>query len=117
MTVMFDVQFCRFGGVVRCVMCVTLGTVCMMGRRLVIASFVMHGCFAMMARSVFVMLSRLTMMLCRLFGHMPLLFNLESSSEDRSYWVFVNAMLSACEHCWNGQRVRRAFKDCLSLVF
>jgi hypothetical protein len=77
---MFDVQFCRFGGVVSCVMRVTVGGVCMMRRRLVVSFFVMLGCFAMMARRVVVMFGRLTMMLCRLFGHMSLLLDLGSSS-------------------------------------
>jgi hypothetical protein len=76
---MFGVQLCCFGGVVRRVMQVTLGGVCMVCRRLMIACFVMLRRFAMVARRVFMMLGRLMMMLCRLFGHMPLLFHLGSS--------------------------------------
>jgi hypothetical protein len=76
---MLGVHFCCFGGVVCRVMQVTLGRVCMMCRCLVIAGVVMLGCFAMMARCVFMMLGRLMMMLCRLFGHMTLLFILGSS--------------------------------------
>lgn len=71
---MFGMQLCRFGGVVRCVMQMTLGGVCVMRRRLVIACFVMIGRFAMVARRVLVMLGRLMMMLCRLLGLVPLLF-------------------------------------------
>ena len=71
---MFGVQLCRFGGVVRCMMQVTLGSVCMMCRRLVIACLVMLCCFAMVVRRVFMMLGRFMVMFCRLFGHMPLLF-------------------------------------------
>jgi hypothetical protein len=45
-----------------------------MGCVLVIAGFVVLRCFAMVARRVFMMLGRLVMMLCRLFGHLQLLF-------------------------------------------
>jgi hypothetical protein len=90
---MFGVQLCCFGGVVRRVMQVTLGRVCMMCSRLVIAGVVMLGCFAMVARRVFMMLGCLMMMLCRLFGHMPLLFHLGSSYAGSSYRGFVNAVL------------------------
>ena len=53
---MLSVQLCRFSGVVRCVMHVTMGGVRMMGRRLVITCFVMLCRFAMMARRVLMML-------------------------------------------------------------
>jgi hypothetical protein len=67
--VMFGMQLCSFGGVVRRVMQVTLRGVRMMRRRLVIARFVMIGCFAMVSRRVLVMLGRQMVVLCRLFGH------------------------------------------------
>jgi len=82
---MFGVQLCCFGGVVRRVMQVTLGGVCVMCRRLVIACFVMLRCLAMVARCVFMMLCRFMVMLCRLFGHMPLLFHLGPSYAGSSY--------------------------------
>jgi hypothetical protein len=47
--------------------------VCMMCRHLVIVCFVMLGCLAMVTRRVFMMLGRLMMVLCSLFGHLPLL--------------------------------------------
>jgi hypothetical protein len=59
----------------------TMCGVRMMCRRFVIARFVMIGCFAMVARRVFVVLCRFMMVLCRLFGHVPLLFSLWSSQE------------------------------------
>src|SRR5580704_7347910 len=74
--VMLGVELRRFSGVVRRVMQMTMGRVCMMGCRLVIASFVMLSCFAMVARRVLMVLSRLMMVLCRLCGHVPLLFRL-----------------------------------------
>ena len=72
-TVMLGMELCRFGGVMRRVMQVTMGGMRMMSRRLVIAGFMMLSCFAMVAGRVFMMLSRLMMMLCRLCGHVPLL--------------------------------------------
>ena len=68
-TVVLDVRFCCFRGMMCCVKVVTMSRVCMMGRRLVATCFVMTRGLAMVASCVVMMLCCLVMMLCRFFGH------------------------------------------------
>ena len=65
--VIFNVQLCRFSGMMRCVMRVPLRRVRMMSGYRVVAFFVMLGGFAMVNRRVLVVLRCLVMMLCCLF--------------------------------------------------
>jgi hypothetical protein len=66
-TVVLDVRFCCFCRVMRYVVQVPLRGVRVMRRRQVIAGLVMFGGFAMMPSRVFVVLSCLVMVFCRLF--------------------------------------------------
>jgi hypothetical protein len=67
---MLHVQFCRLGGVVRCMMQVPLSGMRVMRRSLVVASFVVPGSFAMVACCVFVVLGSLVVVFRSLFGHL-----------------------------------------------
>ena len=52
---------------------VSLGGVCVMRRGLVVSGFVMPGGFAMVPRRVLMVFGCLTMMFCRLLGHLCVL--------------------------------------------
>jgi hypothetical protein len=66
---MLSMLLCSLCSVVSSVVQMTLGGVGVVGRRLVVASFVMLGRLTVMASCMFVMFGRLLMMFCRLFGH------------------------------------------------
>lgn len=67
---MLHVQFCRLGGMVGCMMQVPLSGMRVMSRSLVVANFVVPSSFAMVTRSVFVMLGSLMVVFRSLFGHL-----------------------------------------------
>jgi hypothetical protein len=69
LSMMLSVLFCRFRGVMRGMVQVTLRGVRVVGRHFVVAGFVMRRRFAMVPSRVFVMFCRFVMMLCRLLGH------------------------------------------------
>jgi hypothetical protein len=69
LSMMLRVLFCRFRGVMRGMVQVTLRGVRVVGRHFVVAGFVMRRRFAMVPSRVFVMFCRFVMMLCRLLGH------------------------------------------------
>lgn len=66
-SVVLDVEFSCFGGVVRRVLAMAMRKVGVMGRGLIIARLVVLGGFAMMSGRVLVMFGCLEMMLCCLF--------------------------------------------------
>jgi hypothetical protein len=66
---MFDVGLGCFGCVVRCVLVVAVGQMCVVRGRFVFACFVMLCGFLVMARRVFVMLRCFTMMVRCLLRH------------------------------------------------
>jgi hypothetical protein len=72
-SVIFRVRLCRFSGVVRRMMQMTLRRVAVMRGGFMIARFVVHRRFTVMPRGVFVVLGCLVMMLCCLLGHGSLL--------------------------------------------
>jgi hypothetical protein len=65
--VVLNVQFCRFLGVMSCMVCVSLCRVRVVSGRFVVAGFVMAGGFPMMYRRVVAVFRRLAMMLRCLF--------------------------------------------------
>jgi hypothetical protein len=62
-------NFSSFFRVVSCVSGVARGRMCVMGRLLVKASFVVLGCFTVMAGCMGMMLRSLLVVLRRFFGH------------------------------------------------
>lgn len=63
---MLDVEFCRFGCVVRRVLLMPVGSVRVMRSGLMVARLMMLGCFAVVAGRMLVVLGRLAVMLCSL---------------------------------------------------
>jgi hypothetical protein len=66
---MFDVQLRGLGGMVRCMMQVALGRVRVMRGSFVVPRIVVPGRFAMMARRVLVVFSRLMVVFRSFFRH------------------------------------------------
>jgi hypothetical protein len=66
---MLYVRLSRFGSVMRSVMQVSLGSVCVMGCYFVVSRFVVPRGFAMVSSRVFVMFGCLMMMFRCLLGH------------------------------------------------
>ena len=61
--IFFDVRFCRFAGMVRCVLMVAVGELRVMRGRFMFSSFVMFGGFLVVASRVLVMFRCFVMML------------------------------------------------------
>jgi hypothetical protein len=76
-------ELCRLGSVLRSMVQVPLGAVCMVGRQLMVSGFVMRSGFAMVPSRVIVMFCRLVVVFCRLLGH-------ESSSSRWCQLSFVD---------------------------
>jgi hypothetical protein len=62
--IFFDVRFCRFAGMVPCVLMVAVGELCVMRGGFMFSSFVMFGGFLVVASRVLVMFRCLVMMIC-----------------------------------------------------
>ena len=70
MSVMFRVRLCRFGRVVRSMVQMSLGRMCVVSRELMFPCLVMSCGFAMVAYCMLKVLSRFVMMFCRFLGHL-----------------------------------------------
>lgn len=67
--VMFDVELCRFTGVVRSMMVMAVGRVRVMCGEMMVPRFMMPRGFTVMMRGAFVMFCRAIVVLCCFSGH------------------------------------------------